>query len=211
MKNLSDNIKNTNYNDMEDFTVKKLLIEAKRNDALAKEEIIKRYYPLIIKEAKSVFVKNYTFDDLIQIGIISLLNAIEKFDSSKSSAYFTSYVNLSIKNGFRYLCRGQIRYNNELSLNNTNEEGFEIIDSIIDERINIENFVIDNIINKSLSVAINNLDYEERNLIEFLYLENIKPNLSKYAMLNGKDYYYCTCLKRRALKKLKNAFIEILD
>ena len=35
-----------------------LLKKAKNNDNFAKEEIIKMYYPLIIKESKRVFLKN---------------------------------------------------------------------------------------------------------------------------------------------------------
>uniref|UniRef100_UPI002601E681 helix-turn-helix domain-containing protein n=1 Tax=Clostridium sp. TaxID=1506 RepID=UPI002601E681 len=57
-----------------------LLVMAKGGDKGAKEELIKKYYPLIIKESKNVFLKDTTFEDLIQIGVLNLINAIEKYD-----------------------------------------------------------------------------------------------------------------------------------
>ena len=187
--------------------MKELLILAKNNDIKAKEEIINMYYPLIIKEAKNVFINGRTFEDLIQIGIVNLINAINKFDLNRGVNSFSSYALWSIKNGFRYLCRSEIRYNDELSLNKTKDDDFELGESIVDEKINVENSVIQDIIYEGLYLALERLDKEERELIDFLYLKNEKPNLSKYCKEYNKDYYYATCLKKRALKKLKS-FIE---
>ena len=39
------------------------------------------------------------------------------------------------KERFRYLCRSEIRYNDELSLNKTNDEGFELGETIVDSRL----------------------------------------------------------------------------
>ena len=187
--------------------MKELLILAKNNDIKAKEEIINMYYPLIIKEAKNVFINGRTFEDLIQIGIINLINAINKFDLNRNANSFTSYALWSIKNGFRYLCRSEIRYNDELSLNKTNDEGFELGETIVDSKTNVEESVIQDIIYENLYLALEKLDKEEKELIEFLYIKNKKPNLSKYCKEHGKDYYYASCVKKRALRKLK-AFLS---
>lgn len=189
--------------------MKDLLKKAKNHDAKAKEEIIKMYYPLIIKEAKILYLKNKSFEDIVQIGVINLLHAIDIFDLSKDITKFPSYALWSIKNGYKYLCRREIKYNDEYSLNNTSDTGSELGESIIDERINVEDTVINSIVNEGLYLALEKLDYEERELIDFLYISNNKPNLTKYCTLNGKDYYYCTCLKNRALKKLKNMMLNI--
>ena len=188
--------------------MKELIVLAKSGDKSAKEEIIKMYYPLIVKEAKGVFLKEKTFEDLIQIGIVNLLKSIEKFDISRNCASFSSYILWSIKNGYRYLCRSEIRYNSELSINKTTDDGYEFGDGILDSSINIENTFISDLISNNLYLALESLDKEEREIIEFLYLKYEKPNLSKYCKENNKDYYYCSCLKRRALTKLKKTLIE---
>ena len=181
-----------------------LLVLAKRGDESSKEALIKKYYPLIIKEAKNVFLKDFTFDDLIQIGILSLINAIEKYNLDKGTIYFTGYVALAIKNNYRYLCRSEIRYNNQFSLNKTNEEGLELGLNIIDEAAYTEDIIINNLVKDAILEGLDSLDKEERDLIDFLYINNSKANLSKYALVTKKDYYYLTVLKRRALKKLAN-------
>lgn len=188
--------------------MKDLLKRAKENDFDAKEEIIKMYYPLIVKEAKNVFLKNRTFEDIIQTGIVNLLHSIEKFDLSIGAEKFPSYALWSIKNGFRYLCRSEIRYNDELSLNKTNDQGFEVGESIIDDNINVEGSVLGDILNKELYLAIKTLDKEERELIKFLFIKNERPNLSKYCAIYQKDYYYANSLKKRALKKLNKFFSQ---
>ena len=185
-----------------------LIKRAKNNDTDAKEEIIKMYYPLIIKESKRVFLKNRTFEDLIQIGIVILLKAINLFDLSRGSESFSSYALWSIKNGFISLIRSEARYNDETSLNLPlfNAPDIDIVEIIVDENTDVENEVTNSIIHDEILRALDKLDYEERDIINFLYIENELPNLSKYSRLRNKDYYYCSCLKKRALVKLKCIF-----
>ena len=189
-----------------------LIRRAKNNDNYAKEEIIKMYYPLIIKESKRVFLKNRTFEDLIQIGIINLLKAINLFDLSRRSESFSSYALWSIKNGYVSLIRSEARYNDETSLNLPlyNTPDIDIVETIVDENIDIENEVTNSIIHDEILSALDKLDCEERDIINFLYIENTLPNLSKYSRLRNKDYYYCSCLKKRALVKLKYILKEYI-
>ena len=187
-----------------------LIIKAKNNDTDAKEEIIKMYYPLIIKESKRVFLKNRTFEDLIQIGIIQLLKAINLFDLSRPISSFSSYALWSIKNGYISLIRSEAKYNDEMSLNLPlyDAPDLEVADSIIDESIDIEENVTNSIIYNEISSALDSLDSEERDIINFLYIENETSNLSRYSKLRNKDYYYCSCLKKRALQKLRKLLNE---
>lgn len=184
--------------------MEKLLLQAKNNNFTAKEEIINMYYPLIIKESKRIFLKNITFDDLIQIGIMNLLKAIKLYDLSRGAQSFSSYALWSIKNGYISLLRSEIKYNDEVSINNfCKDSDIEIVDNLIDEKVNIEDSIIKNFSNKEIIEAFKELDSEEKDILTFLYIDNEKPNLSKYCRLINKDYYYCSKLKNRALEKLK--------
>lgn len=181
-----------------------LLMKAKNNDSTAKEEIINMYYPLIIKESKRIFLKNRTFDDLVQIGIINLLKAINLYDLSRGVQSFPSYVFWSIKNSYASLIRSEIKFNEEVSLNGLcKDSDIELVDSLVDESFNLEESIVQSFSNKEVILAFQKLEPDEKDILSFLYLENEKPNLSKYCVLRNKDYYYCSKLKKRALKNLK--------
>lgn len=185
--------------------MEELIKKAKNKDSKALEELIKMYYPLIVKESKRVFLKNRTFEDLVQIGIMSLIKAINLFDLSRDIKSFGSYALWSVKNGYITIIRSEAKYNNEISLNIPlyNAPDIEIYESIIDDNVNIESEVTDSIIHSVVLSALKHLDNEEYDIIRFLYIDNDSANLSKYARLRNKDYYYCSCLKKRALNKLK--------
>lgn len=187
-----------------------LIIKAKNDDNSAKEEIINMYYPLIIREGKKIFLKNRTFEDIVQIGAISILNAIRLFDLSRGVDSFTSYALWSIKNGFINIIRAEAKHNDEISLNVYCKDttDVEIVDSLIDENIDVENTAITSAFYDEVLFALNKLDDEEKDIIKFLYIDNDKPNLSKYSRSRNKYYYYCSCLKNRAIKSLKSFLNE---
>ena len=184
--------------------MEELLLKAQNGDNNAKEEIIKSYYPLIIKECKKVFLKNTSFEDLVQIGILNLLKAINLYDLSRGIQSFPSYVFWSIKNSYASIMRSEIKFNEEVSLNNfCKDSDIELVDSLVDESFNLEESIVQSFSNKEVILAFEKLEPEEKDILSFLYLEREKPNLSKYCCLRNKDYYYCSKLKKRALKKLK--------
>ncbi|SDP07034.1 sigma-70 family RNA polymerase sigma factor [Clostridium gasigenes] len=185
-----------------------LLILAKNGDEKSKEKLIDKYYGLIIHQTKPVFLNGYTFEDLIQTGVESVLKAINSFDINKGIESFNAYIFWSIKNNFNYLCRNEIRHSQCLSLNIVMKDDMESID-LIESKETLEEIVFKTVTLKELRFSLQLLDKEELELISFLYLNDStdkKQYLSKYAQLKGKDYYYCTNLKKRALEKLKSAF-----
>lgn len=185
--------------------MRELLIKAKNNDDKAKLEIIEKYYPLIVKEAKGVFLNGRAFEDVVQIGIVNLLNAINKFDLSKGYEKFSSYALWAIKNGYRYLLRSEIKYNTEISVDKAYDGAeTEFINTIEDVNSNIEDIYLNSVDYDKIHKALKVLDFEEKELIDFLYFDNLKPNLSRYARLKNKDYYYCVCLRNRAFSKMRS-------
>ena len=109
----SDNIINNNYNKK----IFNILYKAKNSDKNSILFLIEKYQPLIRKYAFKYKIKNFDKDDLIQIGNISIITAINKYDLSKGGEYIDAYIINSIKNSFKNLARNQIKYNNESSLN----------------------------------------------------------------------------------------------
>ena len=189
--------------------VRDLLILAKNGDSNAKEALIKKYYGFIVQETKGIFLNSYTFEDLIQTGIESILKGINSFDLENGTASFNSYVFWCLKNNFNYLCRKEIRNNTCLSLNVVMKDNMESIDFLqADETL--EETVLKRLSSSELIFALKSLDEEELELINFLYLSTStgkKQFLSKYAEIKEKDYYYCTTLKKRAFQKLKASIL----
>lgn len=181
-----------------------VLTLAKNGDSKAKEKIISKYYGYIVMNLKEIYLAGYTFEDLVQIGIESILKAINAFDLDKPIAAFSSYMFLTIKNNFFYLCRKEAKNNEVFSLNSQFEDGLESID-LIPSPENLEEIVLGSISLNEFLFRLSCLDSEEFQLIKFLYLDDAleKRHLTNYAKLHEKDYYYCVVLKRRALRKLK--------
>lgn len=56
-----------------------LVTDAKNGDKEAAARILESFKPFIIKTSKTIFLRGYGMEDLIQIGYITLLKAIMKF------------------------------------------------------------------------------------------------------------------------------------
>lgn len=67
-------------------------------DKYNREEILIKYLPLVKKAARNVKVKSHEYDqdDFISMGFIGLMDAVEKFDSSKNVP-FESYAYIRIR------------------------------------------------------------------------------------------------------------------
>lgn len=204
--------------EMSNSELYELLKLAKNGDQISKQKIIDKFYGYIVFQSRGIYLDSYTFEDLVQTGLESILIAIIKFNLDKPIAAFSPYVYLSIKNNFNYLCRKENRHNNLSSLNIEFEDGLESIDLIVSHE-NLEEVIVDSITSKELLLKLQLLDTEEQEIINFLYLDTSfmnTPNsdkkrcLSHYANATGKDYYYCSVLKKRALKKLESYYKHII-
>lgn len=180
------------------------LCKAKNNN---KDDIlffIEKYKPIINKYAFKYKLKNFDQDDLVQIGNISVITAIKKYDISKGEQSIDSYIINSIKNGFRNLARGQIKYNDESSLNISVDEDIEIEDLITDS-FNLEEYIVDSSINSSLKSILNTLSPSEYQLIKVAYLT---PNTTLYRYCIEHNWNYPK--KRRELIILISKIQNIL-
>lgn len=79
-----------NYEEIEDHVK---LAKQGNSENLAK--LLLQFKPFIFKTAKQFNIKNYDKYDFVQIGYISLINVVDKYDTSKHS--FSSYVYSAIK------------------------------------------------------------------------------------------------------------------
>ncbi|WML33457.1 sigma-70 family RNA polymerase sigma factor [Clostridium sp. OS1-26] len=182
-----------------------MLIKAKQGDREAMEEIMKRYTPFVIKTARSIYVKGYAIEDLVQEGQASIIKAVNMYDTERGNA-FTTYVFNTIKRTLYLLIRAGVKEANCCSLHSLNKEGCEFIDVLVSTE-NIEEDTVKKEEKTMLSKALKKLDEGEKEIIYWYYLEN--KTLNEYA--NFKEVCYRTAIarKKKSLLKLKKYLEEM--
>lgn len=185
-----------NYNNEIKLNSKRLLdiiLDAKNKDSDSILFLINKYKPLIIKYSISYILKNYDKEDLIQIGTIAVIKAIEKYDMSHGEDFIDCYIINSIKNTYRNLARANIKYQSESSLNISVDEDIDI-QSLLPDDYNLENDIIKTMQHVDLKNLLKSLTLEEYTLIKEAYLTE-NSNLYKYCITNNLNYHK----KRREL------------
>ena len=182
-----------------------VIIYAKNKNQSAILFLINKYNPLILKYSSSYHLKNYDKEDLIQIGNISIINAINKYDLTKGEDFIDAYIINSIKNAYRNLARGQIKYQSESSLNITIDENSDI-ESLLSSDFDLEGYVINDMEKDLLISILKNLSESEYELIKAAYFT---PNctLYKYCKENTLNYPK----KRRELIALLPKLRKLLE
>lgn len=185
-----------NYNNEIKLNSKRLLdiiLNAKNKDSDSILFLINKYKPLIIKYSISYILKNYDKEDLIQIGTIAVIKAIEKYDISHGEDFIDCYIINSIKNTYRNLARANIKYQSESSLNISVDEDIDI-QSLLPDDYNLENDIIKTMQHVDLKNLLKSLTLDEYTLIKEAYLTE-SSNLYKYCITNNLNYHK----KRREL------------
>ena len=103
-----------------------------KGDKEAKDILIERNLRLVAHIAKKYYSENRDMDDLISIGIIGLIKAVNTYNPTKGNRLVT-YASKCIENELLMMLRGEKKKNREVSLNEpigTDREGNSI--SLID-------------------------------------------------------------------------------
>lgn len=184
--------------------IDKIVDMAKNGDKKAVEEIINRFKPLIIKYSKRTFISGYDENDFKQIGYLTILKAIKKYDS-RISKNFEAYVCLALRNNYYYEIRQRCRNNFEISLNKPIAEGVELGDELLSVENIEENFMHSDNINKVLNI-VKYLPPDEKEFIEYIYFKD--RSLKAYSYTKNIGYNTCAKRKERIIKKIRRNFIE---
>ena len=181
------------------------LCNAKNQDKDAILFFIEKYQPLIKKYAFKYKLKNYDNNDLIQIGNISIITAINKYDLSKGNEHIDSYIINTIKNAFRNLARSEIKYTSESSLNITVDEDNEI-EALLRDSLDLEEYIINSMMHDLLKTILATLSHDEHELIRIAYFT---PNttLYRYCLDNNLNYPK----KRRELISLIDKLRKLIE
>lgn len=186
-----------------------LLIRLKAGDKSARDELIEKNLRLVAYVTKKYLKDNKNSDDLISIGTIGLIKAVDSFDTDKKIR-FATYAVRCIENEVLMVLRSEKKLVNEVSLEEPigkDAEGNEIllIDILYNDEENVFNDAMDRINGKKLRNAMNEcLTEREREIIILRYGlsdGNYVPQ-REIAKKMGISRSYVSRIEKKALDKL---------
>lgn len=184
-----------------------------KGDKEAKDILIERNLRLVAHIAKKYYGENRDMDDLLSIGIIGLIKAVNTYNPEKGNRLVT-YASKCIENELLMMIRGEKKKNREVSLNEpigTDREGNTI--SLIDVMENNETDALKQVENAEDIVRV-------REYVESILSEREKEIIIRRYGLDGKEAVtqkkagadmgisrsYVSRIEKKALEKLRKAF-----
>ena len=182
----------------------------KAGDKNAKGVLIERNLRLVAHIVKKYQIPNKDIDELISIGTVGLIKAIDSFDASKGTRLAT-YASRCIENEILMLFRSNKKQKGETFLHDpigVDKEGNEIslIDVLSSDKDSVVEKVESNIQIRALYAKINTaLSEREGEIIRMRYgLGDGKCKTQReIASLLGISRSYVSRIEKKALKKLK--------
>lgn len=185
------------------------LLKFKNGDLHAKSILVERNLRLVAHIVKKYSYPGKEVDDLISIGTVGLIKAIDSFDTSKGTRLAT-YAARCIENEILMLIRNNKKTKGEVYLQEpigVDKEGNEI--SLMDVLSSDEDSIIEVVetkiqVKKLYSKIESTLAKREQLVIEMRYgLTDGKPKTQReIAKLLGISRSYVSRIEKRALKKL---------
>jgi len=179
--------------------IEELVKKCKADDKLSKEKLAEEFRPLIFNISKRTFIDGYEMHDIQNECYRSLFKCVSLYNLDKHR--FVAYATNAIKNNMndlikRIRTRSSTEGNEALSLHDDIEKDLPSHD------ISLEDLFCDRCDYEELRLAINNLNTEEKELIDFIFFKN--NTVQSYAYF--KNLCYSTaCLKKKVtLKKISD-------
>ncbi|MBQ7859002.1 MAG: sigma-70 family RNA polymerase sigma factor [Faecalibacterium sp.] len=180
-------------------------------DTAAREELIRHNLRLVAHVAKKYYALPGDQDDLISIGTIGLIKAVNTFDSSRK-ARFSTYASKCIENEIRMNLRHERKTAGTLSLQETIETGKDgtaltVLDVVQDPDC-MEEALEQGDEAVRLKALVQRLNGRERQIILLRYGLGGQPPLTQQqtARILGISRSYVSRLETRALTFLQNEF-----
>ncbi len=189
------------------------LRRCKEGDREARDKLIEHNLRLVAHIVKKYNMADKETDDLISIGTIGLIKAIDTFDDEKGIRLAT-YASRCIDNELLMMLRSGKRLSKEVYLYDpigSDREGNEInlLDIIEEAEVDVvENIMLEDDIKKLYQIISKVLTDREREIICLRYgLSNKKEVTQReIASMLGISRSYVSRIEKKALKKLRECF-----
>ena len=184
----------TEYRDLRSEKEKDLWVRCSNGDEEAREELILAYRPMVYWFAKKLKVPYNTYPDLIQEGVVSLINAVDRFQIDRNNC-FSTYAYYKIKGGMinfiqRVEAKAPLPVDDETVFMH---EG--ALASSISEQAEKTDWSLD------LEQAMNSLSQRESDIVRALVIEG--KAAKELAEEAGLDISHIYRIRRKAIAKLR--------
>ena len=192
---------------------KELLIKLMDRDKDAKSTLVEKNLRLVVYIAKKFDSSGVNIEDLISIGTIGLMKAVNSYDLNKNIKLAT-YASRCIENEILMYLRKNNRIKTEISIDepiNIDAEGndLSLADILGTENDGIYKEIEEKENKKILVNAIDSLNSREKTIMELRYGFGGKDELTQKEVADklGISQSYISRLEKKVINNLKNDFI----
>lgn len=180
----------------------------KQGDERAREKLIEHNLRLVAHVVRKYYITSKNTDDLISVGTIGLIKAIDSFNDTNGTK-FATYAAKCIQNEILMLFRSQKKTGCEVSLNDTidiDKDGNPLtyLDIISTEDTIVEDLDKKILINKAIGYIRDNLDEREKQILIMRFgLGNTEAYTQKeVASKLGISRSYVSRIEKSSLEKI---------
>lgn len=169
-------------------------------DQSARQELITAYQPLVYKLVQRISVSNDLVMDLIQEGIIGLIEAVENFEPERN-VRFSTYATYRIRGRVLNYLKRDLSLD-IVSLEHTfDEDGLSLLDKLEEEGLTPEGEAEARYLEKEVRGAMERLSTQEREVVQALVLkeEDAKDVAKKLQISEGHLYR----VQRKAIRRIR--------
>ncbi len=195
----------------EEKLIQKLILD----DKDAKQILVERNLRLVVYIAKKFENTGIDFEDLISIGTIGLMKAVNTFNADKNIKLAT-YASRCIENEILMQLRRNTKIKNEVSIDeplNKDGDGNELLLSdILGTDVDITSREIENEVDmKLLKIAISKLDSREKYIMKLRFGiegDGKEKTQKEVADMLGISQSYISRLEKKIMKKMKKEIMS---
>lgn len=191
---------------------KKYLARVAQGDKEARNILVEHNLRLVAHIVKKYYTGTNDYDDLLSVGVVGLIKAINTFDAAKTRR-LSSYASICIQNEILMMFRNNRKTQQEISLSESVDSDKDGNNLVLMDVIAVDDDIVERIDTKfkseKLQQYINEeLDEREKTVIELRYgLNGHKEKTQREiaAMLNI-SRSYISRIETKALKKLRQRY-----
>ena len=176
---------------MDHKLMENLVIQAKAGDKSAALELLEEFMPFIMNAARKIYIRNWDFEDMVQLGRVSFLKAIDMYNTAGSFSFPAYAVNAVRKNYYNEIRRAASR---DYVLDMETLTSLPATD-------NTEEFLIRKETERLLHECLQLLSKEDSELLDWYYFQ--KLGIKEYAKARCLPYNLVVKRKQRILQRLK--------
>ena len=201
---------------LSDLEEEKLLQKLDENDEEAKKILVERNLRLVVYIARKFENTGMDLEDLISIGTIGLMKAINTFNTGKNIKLAT-YASRCIENEILMQLRRTSKLKSEVSIDeplNKDSDGNELLLSdILGTEDNVTSKGIEDEVDKKLlQIAIEHLNKREKDIMQLRFgigtSEGKEKTQKEVADMMGISQSYISRLEKKIMKKMKKEILS---